>query len=419
MDTGGELAHQAYQGHAHEGSALAEDVHEAEVFAAALRGDDLCQIAPAQSLNAALEHTHSHSQDPELPLGHQEHGKEGDAGVGDDADLDEKPGVVLCRQPPEDNGAGEGHKLGQQQGKQQSRVVQAQGGAVGRGHVDNGVNAVNEEEEGNEIQENVLFLPGVPDGPAQLTEGILQRAAASFHKGGLAVLFQKGQGAQNPPKGGNEESAHHGGGLAQAEGVVHEHQNQAENEGNHGADVAEGVAHGGDLVHAVSGGDLREHGVVEHQAGGVVHLCHNKNHKKAQPARRQTQSGAADAAHGRRQQEDLLLEFPVRQGAADGGDKGNQNGGNGACIAPIAEVKVLVKAAGACQGIEVNGKHGRYQKRKGRVSDVVEDPALFQRGQFEFLHMVPFLLLFLIIQEKVTSKSSPNSFSSLIWPISS
>ena len=45
---------------------------------------------------------------------------------------------------------------------------------------------------------------------------------------------------------------------------MHQHDDQADNEGNHGADVTKGEAHGGNLVHTFAVGDLREHGVVEY-----------------------------------------------------------------------------------------------------------------------------------------------------------
>ena len=85
---GGDLVDHTDKSHTKEGCALAADVHEAVEFAAALRGDDLAQVAAAHGLDAALEHTNQNSQDPELPQGHQEHAEQGNDGVADDADLD-------------------------------------------------------------------------------------------------------------------------------------------------------------------------------------------------------------------------------------------------------------------------------------------------------------------------------------------
>ena len=46
-------------------------------------------MAPAQRLDAALEHAHHNGQHPELPLVLQEKGKQRNARVGCDADRDE------------------------------------------------------------------------------------------------------------------------------------------------------------------------------------------------------------------------------------------------------------------------------------------------------------------------------------------
>ena len=104
------------------------------------------EVAAAQRLNAALKHTHQNRQYPELPLGHKKYREQGNAGVAEDADLNEQPRIVLGGEPAEGDGAGEGHELGQQQRQQQPGGVQTQSSAVGRGHVDDGVNAVDEEE---------------------------------------------------------------------------------------------------------------------------------------------------------------------------------------------------------------------------------------------------------------------------------
>ena len=159
LHAAGDLADEGHQSGTHEGGTLAADVHNAVVFAAALGGDDLAQVGTAQSLDTALEHTHHYRQHPELPLTGEEHGKQGDAGVADDADLNQQAGVMTGGQSAEDNGAGEGHDLGYQQRQQQAGGIQTQGSAVGGGHVDDGVNTVDEEEKCQQVQENMLLLP--------------------------------------------------------------------------------------------------------------------------------------------------------------------------------------------------------------------------------------------------------------------
>ena len=65
--------------------------------------------------------------------------------------------VLRSGETAEENGEGKGHKLGDEQSQQQPCAVQAQGRAIGGCHIDDGVNAVNEEEKGDEVDENVLF----------------------------------------------------------------------------------------------------------------------------------------------------------------------------------------------------------------------------------------------------------------------
>ena len=147
----GSLADHGNQRGTPKGSTLTADIHEAIVLTALLSGDDLAQVGTAQCLDAALEHTHQAGQDPELPQAHQEHTEGGDTGVADDADLDQQAGVILGGQTAEDNRAGEGHNLGQQQRQQKARGIQTQGGAIGGCHINDGVNTVDEEEEGDQI----------------------------------------------------------------------------------------------------------------------------------------------------------------------------------------------------------------------------------------------------------------------------
>ena len=67
----------------------------------------------------------------------------------------------------------------------------SQGGAVGRGHVDDGVNAVDEEEKGQQVQENMLLLPNLPEGASQLSEGGENGAAGMLHEGGLTDVYKR------------------------------------------------------------------------------------------------------------------------------------------------------------------------------------------------------------------------------------
>ena len=213
----------------------------------------------------------------------EEYGKDCDACIGENAELDQLSCVVPGGETAKGNGAGEGYDLGQQQRKQQAGAVQAQGRAVGRGHVDDGIYAVDKEEKGQQIQENMLLPLDLLEGPGQLGEGIPDGVGRCLHIGLLPVFPEQGQGADQPPGGNDQEGQHHGGGHRQANLASQEHQHQADHEGDHGADVAVGIAQGGHIVHPLFGGDLRQHGVIKDQTGGKANFCQYKNHQKGQP----------------------------------------------------------------------------------------------------------------------------------------
>ena len=75
------------------------------------------------------------------------------------------------------------------------------------------VYAVNKEEEGQQVQENVLFLFGILQGVPQLQEGILHRLFRGFLEGRLGVVLQQRDRAANPPEGDDAEGNGHSGAL--------------------------------------------------------------------------------------------------------------------------------------------------------------------------------------------------------------
>ena len=230
----------------------------------------------------------------------------------------------------------------------------------------------------------MLFMAGLPEGLAQLPEGIPDGVGAPLYAGALAIGFQKGQGAAQPPQGDQQEGQDHGCRGGKTQRIAEKNQQQAQDKGNHGADIAKGVAHGGDIVHPVLPGDFRKHGIVEYQAGGVAHLCQYVDNQKGQPASGGTEDGTAQDSYQHGDHKQLLFKAAlVRQRAADGADNGNQQGGDGTGIAPEGQVLALVQAAGGGQGIEVNGNQGGYQQDKGRVAHIVENPVSLQGGKAE------------------------------------
>lgn len=80
-----QLGHGADQHGAHEGSALSADVVDAEVFPGLLRRNDAGEVGAGERLDRALEHTHHHGEEPELPLPVELDGEQRDGRVGRDA----------------------------------------------------------------------------------------------------------------------------------------------------------------------------------------------------------------------------------------------------------------------------------------------------------------------------------------------
>ena len=242
-----------------------------------------------------------------------------------------------------------------------------------------------EGKERHQIQENMLFLFHIPESSAQLPEGVRNRVLALLHIGSLPVTAQQGQGADHPPCRGNEEGNHHSRALADSDGAGAQHQSQAHQEGDHGAYVAEGITGGGNGVHPFIGGDLREHGIIGHQAGGKAHLGNNVKGQKGQPGPGQAQRRAAQDAHEHADDENRLLEAPViGQGAADGADQRHQKGGHAAGIAPVSQIMGLIEPRAVGHGVKEDGNQGCCQENEGRIAHVIEHPVPLQRGKANF-----------------------------------
>jgi len=264
----------------YKGSTFSADVHKAVVFATLFSGDNFAEVGTAQSLNAALEHTNQHCQHPELPLGQQEDGKDGNAGVGKNADLDQFAGIVLGRESAENNGEGERNDLGHKQGQKQAGGVQPQGFSVSGRHINDGIHAVNKEEERQQIEEDMLLFFRFQKGFSELPESSGNGIAFRFLEGLLLIGSGKGHTAADPPQGRDHKGDDQRSDLGDSDQIITQHQCKAENKRNYRTDVAIGIAHGGDLVHPTGCGDFSEHGIVEHQAGGIANLGNDEDHQE-------------------------------------------------------------------------------------------------------------------------------------------
>ena len=228
----------------------------------------------------------------------------------------------------------------------------------------------------------MLVLFGLLKGACQLLEGSGNGIAGSFLISGLLVLLGQGNAANQPPNGSNNKGDDQCSHLTDAEYLMAQYHHQAQHKGNHRADVAQGVAQGGDPVHSVVVGNFREHGIVKYIGRGVAHLGNHKDDQEGQPAPGNTQSGAADGTQQHTEQKQGLLKASlVCQRTANRSDNGNQNGGDGASIAPVGQIVGLADVCALGKGIEVNGEQSGNQQNEGRVCHIVENPALFQLGK--------------------------------------
>ena len=248
----GQLAAHADDHGAQEGCPLAADVEQAEILARLLRRDDLGKVGAAERLHTALEHAHDEGQHPELPLLGQEERKQRDARIGRDADRDEGGGRILRRQPPEDERRRERHDLSHQQRQQQAGGVQPQRSAVGRSHVDDGVDAVDVAEERQQEPEHLLVLMQVAERVADAGKALPDGVFLHLHIMQLPVAFQQGQGHCQPPRRCDEERDVQRRHLAQADGPGPQHQRQADHKGHTAADVAPRIPAGGDYFQVLS-----------------------------------------------------------------------------------------------------------------------------------------------------------------------
>ena len=99
----------------------------------------------------------------------------------------------------------EGHDLGDQQRQQQAGGVQPQGRAVGRGHIDDGVYAIDVAEKGQQEPEYLPVLFQVAEGVADAGKALPDGMFLHLHKVHLFILAQQGQGGHQPPDGGDKE----------------------------------------------------------------------------------------------------------------------------------------------------------------------------------------------------------------------
>src|SRR5690606_38643865 len=132
-----------------------EDAVEAEELCGAALGDEGGEEGAAEGLGAALDDADGSGERAEVPGLLHEVAEDGDAGVGGECDVD----PVLRPEPPgeapEEEGEGDADELDEEERADEVALPDPDLGPVDRGHLDDGLDPVDVEPEGDEELEGV------------------------------------------------------------------------------------------------------------------------------------------------------------------------------------------------------------------------------------------------------------------------
>ena len=163
-------------------------------------------------------------------------------------------------------------------------------------------------------------------------------------------------------------------------GATHD-ERQADDERHGGTDVAPGITRAGHGVHALVGGNVGQHGVVERhrrvKADGAQHVHGQKCHGGHWDSLRQ----AKNQAREEKAQEELdFVASVVGKCAQNGHEHGDDQRGDRLCIAP-GDHQVGRGSAGI-DGVKVNGHHRGIEQHEGRIAHIIHNPVTLELGVF-------------------------------------
>ena len=348
-------------------------------------GDDLGKIGAGERLHAALEEPHGGRQHPELPDLRHEHGKQPDAGIGDDTYEDQKIVAHLFGEFAKEDGGGESDDLRQKERQKQVCRIEPERGPERRRHIDDGIHAVDVQKEGDEEEDDALFVGDAAlfgEDRKEALKVVAHGVRGTGHKVRLTVGMRKGAGEPEPPERVDGERDGDGDGIGK---IGQQHDGDADKEGHAAADVSPGVALGRDVVGAVVRGHVHEHGVVKDEARRIKDLGEHEHDQKDQPRHGDAQRRAADdACHRKEQKDGALIARKIAQRAQRRTEDGNGECHDARGVSPIGGRRRRVHAALSRQIVEVDGHDGADEQGECRIAHVVQDPVAFQpagRGQ--------------------------------------
>ena len=201
----------------------------------------------------------------------------------------------------------------------------------------------------------------------------------------LPIRADQRQRECEPPRAGDEKRQTRGDHGGHADSRAAHDECQADDERHRGTDVAPGVAGARNGIHALVGGDIGQHGIVERhrrvKADGAEHIDREECHSR----HRNGLGTAQDETGQEKAQEELdLVARVIGERTQDGHQQCDDKRGDGLGIAPRHH-QVGRRRPGV-DGVEINGHHRRVQQHERRVAHVVHDPVALELGEF---HSVP------------------------------
>ena len=182
----------------------------------------------------------------------------------------------------------------------------------------------------------------------------------------------------DPPDRYQKKSQSHGCFHGKTDFVIKKNKNEAQDKGDAASDISPCIALGGNFISTVFRGYIRKHGVVNYEAQRVGGFCNNKKQQEPEPRLTESKKDTADSADQKSGKKYFFSpSFCVRGCSHDGTQNGNNDCGHRDCVAPVGKIIYFRDPCLICKIVEINGHDGGNQKRKGRISHIVQDPFLF------------------------------------------